>query len=343
MPVPDDGLVEVRLLAPQIYGHQPDVPGTKAVGDIESHLGSDKIRNLAEGSTLWLVYEHQITSDDPSTTEVNEAQYEAPVLKAYVVKSSGGGYQALYACKHTEKNGMLEVNAADASTTESPLYLKHDQVYRFRMISPALPISKSDMSMHVDNGVSFCASDQRYSQTASVDQRIEAEQSGVNYVQLNPMVQQMARLRFNLEKGANVSTLNMMSDGVEISGIQNPYIHSSSGTRYNWSSMAASDSLVMRKGDKRAWVALPGESFTTDASGNLSGDICILPTDARSNTVTILLNLAVNGVPTQYITTLNGQVFEHAKSYNMNFRVSLSNNIVVVNWQNIAWTDDLDI
>lgn len=342
MPVPDDGLVEVRVFAPQIYGHQPDAPGTKVIGDIGNHLDNDNVRNLSEGSTLWLAYEHQTKADDPNTPE-NEAMYDPPVLKAYVVRSSGGGYQALYACRHTEQGGMLVVNPDDASTTEAPLYLKHDQVYRFRMISPALPISQNDLSMHVDNGVSFCSSDQRYEQTSSVDQKIQAEQSGVNYVQLKPMVQQTARLRFTLKKGTNVSTLSMMSDGVEVTGIQDPYVYSSEGTSYNWSSMAEGDTLVMRKGDKRAWVALPGERFVTDASGNLSGDICILPTDARSNMVTILLNMAVNGVPTQYITTLNGQVFEHAKSYNMNFTVGLSNNIVVVNWQNIAWTDDLDM
>jgi hypothetical protein len=51
--------------------------------------------------------------------------------------------------------------------------------------------------------------------------------------------------------------------------------------------------------------------------------------------------MAVNGVPTQYITTLNGMVFEHAKSYNMTFTVGLQNNIVVVNWQNVSWTDEI--
>ena len=86
---------------------------------------------------------------------------------------------------------------------------------------------------------------------------------------------------------------------------------------------------------------LAGFCVRKQTDGDLVGDICILPTDARSNTVTILLNMAVNGVPTQYITTLNGMVFEHAKSYNMTFTVGLQNKIVVVNWQNVSWTDDI--
>lgn len=342
--VSDDGLVEVHILAPQLYGHQPEIPATKAgddnvIGDMKVRLDKNlvPIVNLAEGTTLWLTYERRTTADG-----VEPKVYEAPVLKSYVVRSAGGGYQALYACKHTEVGGKLVVDADDASTTATPLYLKHGETYRFRMISPAMPISQSDLSMYVDNGDSFCSSDQRYTQTASVDTKIEAKASGVNYISMNPMIQQTARLRFTLKKGANVSSIMMMGDGVEISGIQNPYLHNSDGDKYNWSSMNTADTLVMRLGDKRAWVTLPGERFTTNENGDLVGDICILPTDARSNTVTILLNMAVNGVPTQYITTLNGMVFEHAKSYNMTFTVGLQNNIVVVNWQNVSWTDDIN-
>lgn len=341
--VSDDGLVEVRILAPQVYGHLPGGPATKAegdnvIGDISDRLDNDRVPvlNLAEGTTLWLAYERRTTADG-----VEPKEYDAPVLKSYVVRSAGGGYRALYACAYSEVDGKLVVDADDASTTATPLYLKHDETYRFRMISPAMPISQSDLSMHVDNGDSFCSSDQRYDQTASVDTKIVATASGVNYISMNPMIQQTARLRFTLKKGANVSSIMMMGDGVEISGIQDPYLHQSDGESYNWSSMDPADTLVMQLGDKRAWVTLPGDRFTTNADGNQIGDICILPTDARSNTVTILLNMAVNGVPTQYITTLNGMVFEHAKSYNMTFTVGLQNNIVVVNWQNVAWTDEI--
>lgn len=340
--VPEDGLVEVHVLAPQLYGHQPGGLATKAdgenvVGDIGDRLdkGLVPVKSLAEGTTLWLAYERRKTADgvDP--------EYEAPVLKSYVVRSSGGGYQALYACAFSEVDGKLVVNADDASNMATPLYLKHDETYRFRMIAPAMPISKDDLSMHVDNGDSFCSSDQRYDQTASVDTKIVATASGVNYISMNPMIQQTARLRFTLKKGVNVSSIVMMGDGVEISGIQDPYLYDPDGDNYNWSSMDEADTLVMRLGDKRAWVKLQGERFVEGEDGNLSGEVCILPTDARSNTVTILLNMAVNGVPTQYITTLNGMVFEHAKSYNMNFEVGLQNNIVVVNWQNISWTEDI--
>jgi hypothetical protein len=346
----EDGMAEVYINVPQLYGHQPEMPGTKSgdgniIGDIGDRLENDRVpvMNLPEGTTLWLAYEHRIAEDDPGTADVDESRYEEPVLKAYVVKSAAGGYQALYACEHTEEDGKLVVNAQNAATTATPLYLKHDEWYRFRMISPAMKISKEDLSMSVDNGDSFCASDQRYEQTSSIDTKIEAKSSGVNYITLNPMIQQTARLHFVLKKGDNVSSIKMMGDGVEISGIQNPYSHEKEGEKYQWSSMNKADTLVMRLGDKRAWISLPGEKFVTDSNGNLVGDICILPTDARCNTVAILLNMSVNGVPTQYITTLNGMIFEHAKSYNMTFNVGLKNNIVVVNWQNISWTEDIEM
>ena len=38
--VPEDGMVEVHILAPQVYGHQPGSPATKAVGDIDDRLPS---------------------------------------------------------------------------------------------------------------------------------------------------------------------------------------------------------------------------------------------------------------------------------------------------------------
>ena len=344
--VPKDGLVRVEVLVPQLYGHQPDRPITKAgetneLGDMKNRLPSMTPGNLQEGSTLWLTYELQTKADDPTTPDVNEAEYTEPNLKAYVVKSSSGGYQALYACKHSEVDGKLVVNTDDVSVTATPLYLKHAHKYRFRMISPAMPINAQTLSMAVDNGDSFCSSDQRYPETSSIDTEITANANGVNYISLNPMIQQTARLRLKLIKGMNVSTLDMMGDGAEITGIQNPYMHSEEGDSYSWSSLNKKDTLVMRMGDKRAWVTLPGDKFIKDEEGNLTGEVCILPTDARNNTVTILLNMAVNGVPTQYMTTLSGQVFEHAKSYNMNFTVSLRANVVVVNWQNVSWTENI--
>lgn len=326
-----DGLVQVNFVAPQVYGHVPTRTQTKAVGDIDEVLDNLPITDLEEGATLWLTYE----------LKTGDATYDPPVLKPYVVRRSGGGYTALYACGYTVDGDKVMVTEEDAAETTSPLYLKHDAVYRFRMISPAMPIYEDDLSMMVDNGDSFCSSDQRYLETSSLDTQIQATTSGVNYVKLNPMIQQTARLKFTLKKGSNVSSIRMMGDGVEISGIQNPYLHSSVGEVYNWSSMNLADTLVMRLGDKRAWLTLPGDRFSTDGEGNLVGEICILPTDARSNTVAILLNMAVNGVPTQYFTTLNRMVFEHAKSYNMTFSVSLKNDIVVVNWQNVSWTEDI--
>ena len=335
--MPEDGLVEVHILVPHVYGHRVDEPGTRALRDLP--VVPEEL-DLEEGATLWLTYEHQINPDDAATAE-NESEYSSPKLKSYVVKSSSGGYHALYACRHSLVDGKLVVDREDVVKAVTPLFLKHDSTYRFRMITPALPIDPSTLAMRVDNGDSFASTDQRYIQTEAKTVTIEAQANGVNYVSLNPMIHQTARLRFLLVKGANVSTIDMMGDGIEISGLQMPYGHERGGVSYQWSSMNEGDTLVMRKGDKRAWVTLNGASFTEDASGNLSGEICVLPTDARSSIVTILLNMSVNGVPTQYITTLTGMVFEHAKSYNMRFVVSLKNDIVVVNWQNISWTEDL--
>ena len=58
---------------------------------------------------------------------------------------------------------------------------------------------------------------------------------------------------------------------------------------------------------------------------------------------TILFNMLVNGIPTQYETTLNRKIYEHAHSYNVSVEVSQKNGIIVFNWQNQSWVEDLEL
>ena len=158
------------------------------------------------------------------------------------------------------------------------------------------------------------------------------------------MIQQTARLRFHLKKGDNVNSLSMMSDGIEISGLQNPVIHDGiTGLEYNWSSTDPSDTLVMLRGSKKEVLHIHSNLFHDNPDGSISGETYILPTNAESTDIVMLLNMAVNGVPTQYMTVLNGMIIKHAHSYNLTLTVSMRNNMVVVNWQNTAWTTDIEL
>lgn len=338
--------IRIEIATPSVFGYGS--PGTKADGDtrnLSDFAPGLQPRGLEEGSTLWLTYSAQTagaeTPDDPS-----DDVYSAPELKAYTVRGNSG-YTSMYACSFkeiTDESGTEMWAIDDTDVSAAPLYLKNGN-YRFRMISPAMPIYKDSHVAFVDNGFAFCSSDERYEETSSSTITVEVDDaSEVQYIYLKPMIQQTARLRFHLKKGDNVNSLSMMSDGIEISGLQNPVIHDGiTGLEYNWSSTDPSDTLVMLRGSKKEVLHIHRNLFHDNPDGSISGETYILPTNAESTDIVMLLNMAVNGVPTQYMTVLNGMIIKHAHSYNLTLTVSMRNNMVVVNWQNTAWTTDIEL
>ena len=270
---------------------------------------------LPIGSTLWLSYAKQ--NEDGAT-------YGTPNLQGYIVGTTTGGYNTLYPCTTTQNaEGKLEINAEEIG---APLYLEAG-TYKFKMVSPAYPIDR-DLKMWVDNGIYLYSTDGRYEQTYTEPIKIDVNATGVQYIKLNPIISQVARFTFTIHKGTGVYTLEPLEAGIEISGLQNPFNHGEEGQlQYNWSSENIADTLVMRMGDKRSWVTLPGSEIETETDGALTGDIGVLPTLTMSTPVAVLINMAVNGVPTQYMTLVNETVED--------------GQISVVTWQNQSWTTDI--
>ena len=306
---------------------------TKAV----DNLGPDNWHELPEanpvllpvGSTLWMSCAKQ--NDDDT--------FDTPTLQGYVVGTNSGGYNSLYTCVSEENaEGKLEIQA---DRMGAPLYLENG-TYKFKMISPAYPINPNDMTLRVDNGMYLYATDGRYKETASVETPIEVNTEGVQYIRLPPMISQVARFTFEITKGNGVNTLEPLAAGIEISGLQDPY--GEEGLAYNWCSENIADTLVMRMGDKRAYLRVPGGELRTDEeTGTIAGDIGVLPTLTMSTPVSVLVNIAVNGVPTQYMTLVNEPMLLHARSYNLRWEISMEDGRVsVVTWQNQSWVTDLE-
>ena len=326
-----DGKVQVEFQLPGTYGIGFSGVQSRTV----DNLGPDDWHALPRpaeeellpvGSTLWLSYAKR--NDDGTT-------YGTPNLQGYVVGTTTGGYNTLYPCTTQEVNGKLEINPEEIG---APLYLEGG-TYKFKMISPAYPVS-IDLKMNIDNGMYLYSTDGRYEETYSQPIPIEVNTSGVQYIKLNPIISQVARFTFTIHKGTGVYTLEPLEAGIEISGLQNTYLHD---TEYNWSSENIADTLVMRMGDKRSWVTLPGSEIETDANGTLTGDIGVLPTLTMSTPVAVLINMAVNGVPTQYMTLVNETHLLHARSYNFDWTVNVEDGqISVVTWQNQSWTTDIE-
>lgn len=353
--------VRIVFSLPGMYDHMNSRIGTKANDRLDPlrHINDSvpsapdyaRLTSLPVGSTLWLTY---------SKKDEETGDYSTPMLQAYKIIDNGG-YHSMYACtfhQETDADGFT-YNVIDDQTTGTPLILT-DGTYRFKMISPALPItydSEKGWRLPVDNGMYFYSTDGRYHETVAKDIVVDSKSlandgKNVLYVKLNPIINQTARFRFRIFKGDNVESLEMMPAGIEVSGLQNPYDRSGEErSMFYWASDDISDTLRMKMGDKHQWVKLPSvdirKSKETGPDGVLAdalcGDVGFLPTNSLSTTVVILFNFLVNGIPTQYETTVNQMIFEHAHSYNIGVEVNQKDGIRVFNWLNQAWTGDLEL
>lgn len=330
-----DGKVQVEFQLPGTYGigvsdAQSRADNLPDAGENWHNLPPASTGLLPIGSTLWLSYAKQ--NEDGAT-------YGTPNLQGYIVGTTTGGYNTLYPCTTTQNaEGKLEINAEEIG---APLYLEAG-TYKFKMVSPAYPVF-TDLKMTVDNGMYLYSTDGRYKETYTEPIQVEIGTSGVQYIKLNPIISQVARFTFTIHKGTGVYTLEPLEAGIEISGLQNPFNHGEEGQlQYNWSSENIADTLVMRMGDKRSWVTLPGVELETEVDGSITGDIGVLPTLTMSTPISVLINMAVNGVPTQYMTLVNETHLLHARSYNFDWTVNVEDGqISVVTWQNQSWTTDI--
>lgn len=293
---------------------------------------------LPEGTTVWMII----------SEEQGDGSWLQSDLKPFVVLASGAGYNTLHACSATTvtENGV-ELLRIDPTVVTSPLYLKSGR-YKFRMIAPALDLRKADLHAQIDNGIYFYSSDERYSNTAATPQQITVGTSDIQHITLNPMIQQVARMQFTLYKGENIHDLAVLPAGIEVSGLQN----ASEADPYNWSSENIADTLKMKLGDKRGNVVIQNfryGSTTVTANGAteekeaIIGDTGVLPTNALNNSISVLFNLKVNGVPTQYMVLLNNQILRAAYTYNYRFEISEKDGILVATWVNQSWTSEIPL
>lgn len=321
-----------------------------SIRNLGGAYGTPELISLPAGSTLWLTF----------SEKQSDGTYSDPDLKAYRIMDNGG-YHSMYACTFHDETGAdgYTYKVIDEETTGQPLILE-DGTYRFKMISPALPIchdAEKGWRLPVDNGMYFYATDGRYHETLPKDivvdsKNLDNDGNNVQYVKLNPIVNQTARWSFRIFKGENVQSLKMMVAGIEISGLQNPYdTEDGRQEMFYWASDDIRDTLVMKRGDKLQWVKIPaaeiwkenviGPSGTYEEA--LCGNVGFLPTNALSTTVVILFNMVVNGIPTQYETTVNRCIFKHAHSYNISAVVDQKDGIRLFNWLNQSWSCDLEL
>lgn len=312
--------------------------GNAPGGDVDSGTldGKDEI-NLPDGATLWI-----------KAKEIDQDKSHE-VINSYVVRNISGtetGQQMLYPCT-VDKDGNV------TEETSVPMFLKIGSTYEFYAVSPARAfVEGTDNALYVNNKEYVISSDKRYSQTEPKEVLIEDNGEGtVQIVKMNTLINQTAQLEFTIyaeDNDPNIYSLDVLPQGVEISGIQRLYdINMNANAEpWNWS---WNDTLKVMIGqnDEKVIVRKLNETDNSFIMKNPDGSLyvkCpILPTDAFSSSIIVLFNLEVNGNPTQFEFMLNQKIFRSAYTYHYKGKLSIENGVTVMTWQYVSWDIDAPI
>lgn len=294
----------------------------------------DKI-NLPDGATLW------IKAKEIDKDESHE------VINSYVVRNISGtetGQQMLYPCTVDEDGNVIE-------ETSVPMFLKIGSTYEFYAVSPARAfVEGTDNALYVNNKEYVISSDKRYSQTEPKKVLI-VEDNGegtVQIVEMNTLINQTAQLEFTIyaeDNDPNIYSLDVLPQGVEISGIQRLYdINMNVNAEpWNWSWNDTLKVMIGQNDEKvivRKMHNMDNNFIVKNADGSLYVKCPILPTDAFSSSVIVLFNLEVNGNPTQFEFLLNKKIFRSAYTYHYKGKLSIQNGVAVMTWQYVSWDID---
>lgn len=311
------------------------------------------VNNLPDSTTLWLFAE-----------DITEGELQESVEpKSYVVRDIDGMYddegrqlQQLLPCTVDEEGNLI-------SETSVPLYLTFGHTYRFRAVSPARKFVEGATdengepvyAFYVDNKDYVIATDDRYEETKAKVIKIDAAaadegSTGVEVVEMNPLINQTAQLEFTIEPEENnpyIHSISVLPQGIEISGVQDRYSASSDNSvLWNWST---GEPLHAYTGDNNTSFLIRKDTQFEDAfieereNGSLYIKCPILPTNAFSTSIIVVFNLQINGSPTQYEMMLNQKIYQAAYTYHYKGKVSIQDGVSVITWQYVNWSDDVPI
>ena len=284
---------------------------------------------IPDGTTLWIaVYK--------------ESSNELQQVKSFVVKGN-----TLYPCKVDDDGNVTDEN-------DVPLYLKSG-TYTFRAVGPARKLT-DDKHLYIENGQYVIANDERdrfntglaetTKGTAGVEAKLDNNDNNDNNknpvveVQLNPLINQTAKLKFTIKAGDNVYKLGVQTTGVEIDGLQNNYSKlSDNDNPWNWT--LGTDTLIAYRGNKNTKLTLTEPVEITNEK--VVYETSILPTDAYSTPLIILFSMRVNGVPSQFQMMLNRKFFLTGYSYHYMGTINLEGGIAAMDWMNVGWETDVPI
>lgn len=354
-----EGKVEVRFTLPGMVAEPLDGFAEGSRADAVT-LENVPIKNLPDGTTLWLFAEDITPNEDLEEGEERDGDMKP---KSYVVRDIDGMFdeenrplQQLLPCE-VDANGNIEHESS------VPLYLTANHTYRFRAVSPARAFVADAKdkdgnfvyAFYVDNKEYIIATDDRYEQTSVTEQKIIVDaagstSAGVQIVEMNELINQTAQLEFTIvpeEGNAYIHSISVLPQGIEISGVQDRYSASADNSvQWNWST---GDPLHAYTGDNNTSFLIRKDTQFEDAfieeraDGSLYIKCPILPTNAFSTSIIVVFNLQINGSPTQYEMMLNQKIYQAAYTYHYKGTVSIQNGVSVITWQYVNWSGEAPV
>ncbi len=350
-----EGMVEIQPVLPGCYYAIPRDPSNPGSGasraydtreETESKLEHNPVYRLPMWSTVWLIAKHETAS--------GEVSY---VRKSYVVYNPTDDTKMSYLlpCTVNDAGEFLTIEG-------SPLYLKKGETYKFYVVSPARKIGmmpNDKYGFKVKNGEYFYSSDVRYSYTSPTDITVTGNNTGgggtstgtnpedVQLVELSPIINQSALLKFKILPGYGVHDLGIQPSGVHISGLQNDSptddtYGDADGIYWHIPLTRDDEPIILQHANKDgAYICYDYTIDPDDKSVNI--EVPILPMYCISKPVIVILRLKVNGVPTSFEIMLNEKDFKAGYSYGYRGTVDTTPGIDVITWQYVGWIEEIPL
>lgn len=294
---------------------------------LNSILKTKEKSSFDEGTTLRILVEQWVNDEWVAM----DASLSVPYVIQSVITSTGKTSDLIPCTVYDD--GTLK-----ATLSGKILYLSPGQ-YRVRAISPALvPYDELDADgnistpnlVKVTNGMTLLANyDNCEVTTPYVIQETEFTEHYIQEIQLKPLIHQTAHLEFHIspEEASKkyIYSIQAMENGCVISGLQ--------GERgYNWT--ANKPNWVIYLNDKTTAWTIKDSEFNQTSDTELSCGAHILPTSVESTTIYVTFNLRINGVPTQFMTSISDRQFRLGFNYPFNVHISISGDVTIAPWIN---------
>lgn len=306
--------------------------------DVPHLANGQNYTNLPKGATLWLLieepdqdgYVYNESNPVPPTAWKESEEYP---LKPYVVGDNGNIHPCATETEGTGEDEItkIKLDGQGVISQSAPLMLPYDRLFRFHIVSPAVPLKK-DRSVQISNGQYVMATDCRWNETYPRAEKISST-TGLHQLQLASIINQTARLCITVIPGDNVSKLQVQDSGIEVSGIQEE------SQDFKWTKDSYIKEMV---GNKRNSILME-KDYVTNADGSITNYVSLLPTDASTNTIFVLFHLMVNDVPTQYMASLPSRVYKASTQYNYRFKVNVKDNVTVGQWDYVTMVEEVEM